>query len=313
MLLNFFRNFKVKAVVFLLAVVLWFFVITESDYEHIQDVPITVINLADDKVILNDIPTIGKIKIKGSGKDLIALNVGRGARLILDLSGVNRKKTFRLEPRNVLLSRGSSGLLTTQILMPDTVTVFLDDLLTKKVPVVAKIQPKVAPGYTMVGEIELSQDSVEVTGPKSLLAQIRQVDTSDRNFTDLKFDLDEDVELASPGSANIELSIGRVHVFQDVQKLVEVNMSGIPVVVRNAPNHLNLYVKPSTLALVLEGGGELLASVQNTDVIAYLEYDRIKYAPENEHIPVVLPPPGISYRDMKPKTFQVVVEDKVEE
>lgn len=313
MRLGFFRNFKVKVVVFLLAVVLWFFVITESEYEHIQDVPITVINLAEDKVILNDIPRTGKIKIKGSGKDLIALNVGRGAKLILDLSGVKKKKTFRLEPRNVLLSRGSSGLLTTQVLMPDTVTVFLDDLLTKKVPIIPKIQPKVAPGYTKVGDISLSQDSVEVTGPKSLLTRIRQVNTSDESFSNLKFDLDTDVGLAPLGTPNIELSLDRVHVFQDVQKLVEVNMSGIPVVVRNAPGHLNLYVKPSTLSLVLEGGGELLASVQNTDVIAYLDYNRIKYTPENEHVPVVLPPPGISYRDMKPKTFQLVVEDKVEE
>ena len=74
------------------------------------------------------------------------------------------------------------------------------------------------------------------------------------------------------------------------------------------PENVNIYARPSTLSLVLEGGGELLAQLDRNDIIAYLDYNRIKGSPGIEHPAVIKKPPGINYRDVQPKNFKLVFE-----
>ena len=62
------------------------------------------------------------------------------------------------------------------------------------------------------------------------------------------------------------------------------------------------------LSLVLEGGGDLLTQVSRDDIVAYLDFRRIRNNPGQEHPAVILTPPGVHYRDAKPKTFRLVFE-----
>ncbi|MFQ6116347.1 MAG: YbbR-like domain-containing protein [bacterium] len=308
MTVRLFNNYKIKIVVVVIALFIWFFVVTEDDYEYALEVPVTAINIPENKVLLSEIPNDAKVKIKGSGKALIALSVSRGARLELDLSDVVHKKTFFLEPKNVLLSRPASSLMTEEIISPDSITVLLDDYQKKKVAVATKIKAKSAPGYTIVGEVQINPDSVTISGPKSVVSQVDKVFTKELEYSDLKFDLKETVPLASLPSEKVEISVQQVDVFLDVQKLLEVTIKEVPVEVRNAPRNIIVHVVPSTLSLVLEGGGDLLTGVSRDDIVAYIDYARVKDSPNKEHAVYIDTPPGVSYRDVKPKLFKFVFE-----
>ncbi|MFQ5676862.1 MAG: YbbR-like domain-containing protein [bacterium] len=304
-----FDNYKVKLVTFILAIFIWFFVVTENDYEYVIAVSVTPVNIPSGKVILNELPKAVKVKIKGTGKDLIALMVRRGARLNLDLSGTEHSKTFRLEPTSVFLSRPSGLIKTTEIIMPDSISVVLDDFQNKKIPVRLEIQAKAAPGYTRVGEIQVTPDSVVVSGPKSILADISAIPTQAIEFNGLTDDLNETVMLEQPDSERLALSANEVKVSLDIQRLVELTFSGIVVEVRNAPKNINVYPRPSRLSLVVEGGGELLAQMTVNDIRAYLDYNRIKNAPGIEHTAVIKTPPGIRIRNAEPQKFKLVFEN----
>jgi len=310
MTLPIFHNYKIKLVAFIVAIFIWFVVVTENDYESVIDVPILPVNLASDKVILNNLPASAKVKIKGTGKDLIALGVGRSGRIELDLSNAKDTKTFVLTPQTVLLSRVSEGIQSTEVLMPDSVVVVLDSFYGKKVPITPKVTVKVAPGFTTVGKLQLKPDSVLISGPRGLVTTIAEIPTIDKAFTDLTFDLDENLPLKKPSVDKVGLSGRQTHIFQDVQQLIELSVTGIPVEVRHAPSNLAVYVVPSTMSLVLEGGGDLLASLNRHDIAAYIDYDRVKNAPGQAHTAVIEPPPGITPRDAQPKTFKLVFEKK---
>ena len=308
MSVRFFKNYKVKIVALVFAIVIWFFVVTENEYEHVIEVPVAAINIPPGKVILNDLPKVVKVKIKGTGKDLIALMVRTGARLKLDLFDVEQSKIFHIEPRNVFLSRPIGAIQSNEIIMPDSIRVILDDFQRKQIPVSSNIKPKVAPGFTIVGDAQINPDSVLISGPQSLISKINSISTEEVNFENLTDNLKQNIRLVSQSSNKIVVSTNRVEISLDIQKLVEITLTGIPVNIRNAPPNVNVYPRPSTLSLVLEGGGDLLAQLNRNDIIAYLDYNRVKGSPGIEHPAVIEKPPGINYRDVQPKTFKLVFE-----
>jgi hypothetical protein len=302
------RNYKIKLIVLTFAIFIWFFVVTENDYEYMIEVPVNILNVPAGKVILNEIPRTAKIKVHGIGKALIALSVSRGARVDLDLSEVERHKTFILEPKNVFFSRAGSSIEAKEIISPDSINIILDDFINKKVVIVPKFDIKPAPGYTVAGDVKLNPDSLLISGPASLVSKIDEISTQEAEYTDLRSDLKEVIDLAPLPSDKITASTDKIEVYLDIQKLLERTISEVPVEVRNAPRNMIVHVVPSTLSLVLEGGADLVSQVSRNDIVAYIDYKRMKNASGRERPAYIETPPGVSYRDVKPKLFKIVLE-----
>lgn len=303
------HNYTIKILAFIVAVFIWFFVITENDYETILEIPISTTNLPEGKVILNDIAEFVKIKIKGTGKDLIALGFNSNARVELDLSDVDKNKTFQLETKDVFLSRSSGFITTEEILMPNEISVVLDDFLEKKVPITPKLNFKPASGYTQVGKIRTLPDSVKISGPKSEINKISEISAeTEQIFENLKSDLKTSIPLKLPVSQKIKISAQQTVVYINIQKLVELEFKGVSVKIKNIPNNTSLYVVPSTLQLTLIGGGNILTYIDHNDIVAYLDYNRIQNITDKEYPVVIQTPAGVKFRDVRPKTFRVVYE-----
>jgi len=305
------KNYRVKLVSFVIAVFIWFFVITENDYQNTIDVPLRLTNIADGKVIANNIPENVRIKVTGSGKDLLALYVGSGVRYTIDLAEIRSRTTIDLNPTGVSFSRPVDAVTATEIIYPDTITIILDDLAIKNVPIIAQISPKPAMGHTIVGDIHMVPDSVTISGPESIIKKLENVQTENKTFENLKFDFSTSLKLEPPASKLVALTINQTEVFLSIQKISQWEVSGIPIVLRNAPenSNYNYYITPSTLSLVLEGGGELLANLNpEDDIEAYIDFRRIRTDLGGEHPPIVLTPSGISFRDLNPKTVKLVLE-----
>jgi len=303
-----FRDYQVKLVVLVVAIFIWFYVITENIYDHSIDVPIVITSLSDDKVVINPIPKRVKLKVRGTGKSLIALSMGGIAKVVLDLTDVETRRTFVLSPKDVTLSRQFTQLQIQEIVTPDTVTVVLADYRSKRVPIRPLINPHLAPGYTRVGDIETDPDSITVSGAAPLIANIESVATVAREYDHVRFDFSETIPLDLPPDG-VAFSHTEVRVTFGVQQLVEITLSGIPVAVINVPRTMTVYPVPSTLSLVLEGGGVLLQQLNQDDVRAYIDYRRARRNPAREHPVTLEVPPGIRYRDVKPRTFRLVFED----
>lgn len=305
---NILENYKIKLLSLLFAIFIWFFVITENEYSYVIAVPVRVVNIPNDKIILNDIPQMVKARIRGDGKNLIALLLGRGARINLDLSDAEQSQTFHIRPNNVFVSR-AEDIRIEEIIAPDSITVLLDDYQSKKLPIASRVFPMTAAGYTVVGDIAFTPDSVRVSGPASVLATIDNIPTEKLELHNLKFDVKDVVNLAPPASEKVQLSLHQVEFYINIQKLLQLTITGVPIKVKNVPPNLSVHVVPSTLSLIVEGGGDLLTDVTRNDIEAYIDYNRVKDSPGKEHPAVIEPPPGVSYRGVKPKTFRLIFEN----
>jgi YbbR domain-containing protein len=311
MAISLLNNYQVKLVSFVIAVFIWFFVITENDYQHIIEVPLHLENIPEGKVLADTIPDNIRVRVNGSGKELLALSVGSAIRYTIDLADVKSRASFDLNPGGVSFSRPAGAITAAEIIYPDSVHIRLDDQSVKTVPIIADINAKPAMGHTIVGDLHLVPDSVTVSGPKGLLTTLDNIKTEHKSFENLKFDFSTSLELEPASSRLLKLTINQTEIFLSIQKISQRQVSGIPISLRNSPENSNYiyYITPSTVSMVLEGGGELLANLNpQQDIEAYIDFRRIRAEPGGEHPPIVLTPSGISFRDLNPKTVKLVYE-----
>lgn len=301
------NNFKIKAVAFFMAVLLWLFVKSEDNYTYSIDIPLQISNQEQNRIIESEMPKTIKVIAWGKGRDLLSLRLRNGIFYNLDVSTITHSAKIMLN-RNQIKFQHANNIDILNIVAPESLQVTIAELVTKKVPIVADVNVQTVPGYTMVDDLKLTPDSVVVQGRKSALKNIQSISTARRIFKDVRRDLKKTIPLVQPPEKDIRLFNSEVTLFADVQKLMEKRITEIPVQVINQPPGLKITVVPSTLSLVLEGGVDLLLNVTRANVRAYLDYRKIQTSQEQSHLAYIETPPGTRYRDVKPKRFSIIVE-----
>lgn len=303
------ENYRIKLVVLTVAIVFWFAVVTENDYSYELDIPIVVTNLLPSKTPSSHLPATARVRFEGRGKALLALLFTRDAYVELDLAAVRNSAAVELEPSMVHVPRRNLPVTARQVLSPNTIAIKLSNLHIRTVPIKPMIEIGTQPGYTVVGGVQLAPDSVSLTGPEELLQKILAVLTHKQSYQNLHEKFSAEVELqAFPDSTWIGMPLKKTEITVDVQKIIELNLQEIPVRVKNAPAHLRVTAVPSTLSLTIEGGEHLLLSLKREDVVAYLDFS---HAQDNElegHLPEIVTPPGVRYRNVKPASFKLMME-----
>ncbi|MGH7451306.1 MAG: CdaR family protein [bacterium] len=304
------ENLRIKLVVWALATLFWFAVVTENVYEYDIDIPIVAVNVPEGKILASDLPAKARVRFEGKGRALLALMFSRDARIVLDLANVRRRYAFDLQREMVHPPRGGIGVMPLQILSPDTVHVQLSNLVEKSIAVNADVKITTVPGYTVVQPWRLVPDSVAISGPEDVVRQLDAIVTEHREFANVQDSLSASLRLLPfPASQRVRLAANTVQFFVNVQKLIEVTLHEIPVRVQNAPRHIKITPVPSTLSLTVEGGEKLLLNLKREDIVAYIDYARIHDDVTTAgHPAYIRTPDGVRYRDVKPILFKLMME-----
>lgn len=304
-----FEHPRVKLIAVIMASIFWFVVATESDYSYDSEVPILFVNLPADRIIVQQLPDVAKVRFQGKGKSLLALLFHRDAFIEIDLSLVRAQTEIELKRDMVQLGRRGIPVAATQVLAPHTITVKLGSLQEKMVPIKPAIQIHVPPGFTLVGDLDLEPDSLAISGPDEFVSSVQEIQTVPREFRNVRRGFEERIALqALPDSMQIEMSFTSVQLKAEVQKIIELNLQEIPVRVQNAPSHLKVTAVPSTVAITVEGGERVLMQLRREDISAYIDYARIRSTEVGGHPVVVETPPGVRYRNARPALFKLMME-----
>lgn len=304
---NIFKNLTTKLIVLFMAILVWFLVKTEDNYRYSFNIPLRVTNLGTDRVISNNIPKKIKITSWGKGRELLSLMLRKEMFYNLDVSKVQSSARLALEKDEIKLTHEST-IEVLNVVDPVSIEVKITDLVAKKIPVLSEAEIHTLPGYTLVNEIVLKPDSVEIIGPEPVIAKISAIYTQDKIFKNIKRDIKKKIRLENPQKKQIKLFATEVEITANIQKLMEKPILEVSVTVINQPANLKVTVIPSTLSLVLEGGTDLLLNVTKQDIKAYIDYQKVHASKNKDHLAYIETPRGIRYRDVKPKRFKVAVE-----
>lgn len=175
------KDWLLKFVSLVLAVILWSFVGGEDRIDKNVMVPIEIINLPRDLVISNQFKKEIEVTVSGP-RSIIMEMVTKAESRQVDLSTAT-PGTMVIENDNdhIPVPRG----ISVQRVQPASIILSLDKLIQKQFPVSARTVGKVAAGY-FIQSLKTDPDVITITGPQTTLTQFDELFTKVINLTDVK-------------------------------------------------------------------------------------------------------------------------------
>lgn len=247
------QDILLVAVSFGLGILIWLLVVGADQMAMTLTVPIEFLNLPKNLVIYNQYQKEVNVTLSGP-RSIMQEMRSRTLSLPVDLA--------EAKPDTVVLNTDSlplplPGGVSVVRMQPASITLSIDKLVQKQIPIVAETEGKVPPGYTLQ-EIVLSPDNIVVSGPQALLERQQALKTYLINLEGMTRSTTLPVHLAL--SSELASLIGETTVAAKItvkEKFVEKIIHNIPVSIRDAANPVIL--KPDAVSVFASIPESLLA------------------------------------------------------
>ena len=311
---SFFKNIAFPVGAFLLAMLLWLFVVSGDQYTMMLDLPIEARNLNSQKTYLEEVPGYASVILKGKGRDLFKSYILQNysdIKLVLDLDGISQEYEFILNdyfeknPRKVVIPP-SHNVSFIEVVYPNRINIRLDEVMEKKVPIISNIQSLVKDGYLQIGNTQFEPDSLIIIGPKVELNKINEVHTAKDTLFNLSKSIRGTIDLISQNRL-IKFPLKKINYFLDVQQISERIIADIPVKVINKVRGIRVFPSPQTVSLTVVGGVNKIANIKPYDISVIVDFKSWKLE-KNFYIPKIAVPFDIlNWKDLSPRTIELGV------
>jgi YbbR domain-containing protein len=238
-------NIGLRVLSVLLAIGLWMFVNAgERGSVESLSVPISYAELPQGMVIVNHPPTQVKIEVTGP-RTLLSLLDPERLTLKIDLRNVAAGQSeYKIYP--AMFNVGRNTAVTS--ISPDSLSLDIDRLLTRDVPVHLAVEDRVAPGYT-ISSVDINPPSVTVVGPSRYVAPLTAVNTAPFDLKGLIANTNRTVEIV-PSDPSLGLSTGHVDVRVNVaEAITDREFRAVDVEVKDSDFKYRLEPKQATLTI----------------------------------------------------------------
>src|ERR1700733_3306309 len=194
-----------RALAVVLAIGLWIFVNAgERGSVATLTVPISYAALPQGMVIVNHPPTQVKIEVTGP-RTLLSLLDPERLTLKIDMRSIAAGQSeFKIYPAMFNVGRNTS---VTSI-SPDQLSLDIDRLVTRDVPVHLAVENRVANGYT-IASVDINPPSVTIVGPSRYVSPLSFDSTEPFDLKGIASETNRSVEIVPP-DPSLGLSTGHV-------------------------------------------------------------------------------------------------------
>jgi YbbR domain-containing protein len=242
------RNLGLRAIAFLLAIGLWFFVNAgQRGALAPMRVPISYRALPAGLVIVNQRPDSVQIEVRGPRTLLSLLDPDRMV-LRLDLSGVSMgQAVFKIGPEMFNVPRQTD---VTRI-SPSQIVLDIDRITDRQVPIHVTVQGQPAAGYRVVSA-RANPPAATVRGPSRFVFHSDSVQTSPVEVNGAKADRDQPVSLSPPNDRVTIVGPSAVDAAVSISEIItNREFRGLVVEVRDTDYKVK--VEPRQIAVTVRG------------------------------------------------------------
>ncbi len=302
-----------------LAVIVWFFSISNSLFDADVELPIEIRNIREGKALGQETPRKATLRFHGTGRSLAKLFIllpFHNAKLVLDLERVQQRHVFYLDeylqgsPQRISIPIPGlmENLTFVEVVSPDSIEIVLGDYKEKLVRIIPQVTLDLAAGYTQVGATEVVPPQVTVMGVIQAVDKVALVRTMRRTYRNVAEPLRITVGLLHPDPAQVlEVSPVVATLKMNIQMIGERRLEEVPVKILNIPGQLNVTVGPSTVALTVTGGVDYLADLDKELVEVFVDY-RTQWSPTDALVEPQVRLGGhlLEYRDLVPSQLEII-------
>lgn len=288
------------------ACIVWVSVNLGNDFQTSIDVPVTIENIPPAKAVATILPEKVRLKIQGTGWQLLNAMISPNIRYTLDFGKLSFYDTLFTHKN---LSERISLPHTIRIFetFPETVVVRLDTRITKTVPIQPVVNVSYRTGFDIVGKMSVIPETITISGARSLLNSITTWRTAPVSLKDVNAPTQINVELLDTLQLEIDKPQMVATVKFDVQPIAEKTINDIPIDVVQAPINKNILLIPPKVSIIIRSGVNAISSLSTQDFHASIDYTSILLDTSGFIQPSITGPTNVRIVQLEPEKIQYVL------
>ena len=290
---------------------IWFISNLSKDYVGMADFNLEYVNFPDGYLYKGASKKKMDVKIRAGGFTFLGFNF-KTKKVKIDVSGAEKKGEKFFVPESMYRGQIEKQLIGSMSLLEiDNDTLFLDMLsvITKKVPIKARGTMDLAQNYLLDGKIQVSPDTVLITGPPEEIDTISQVRTQKTVLPDLTSDFTEEVPLyKSPELKNTSYSETMVVLRGKVVRFTE-RILEVPVQIANLPEGVAIKTFPDKVSVICKAKKERLKVLKISDFEVTGDFGTLEDGESNEiQLKLTKKPKGLHSARLKTSEVEYIVK-----
>ncbi|MFN8142818.1 MAG: hypothetical protein U0073_00215 [Bacteroidia bacterium] len=222
------RRLTVIAVCFFIASIFWLLISLSHEYPTELTFPVSYQNLPGKKVVVNDLPEHITILVKTSGFKILSYDFQKQKKAIeIDVAGKLQGYPEYLSDALSIATASFTPDFTRQLgnevnilgYTPDSIVFNFSDRIQRRLPVKLNADISYEKQYDSSSGISVAPDSITVSGPPSVLQNMKYVETERLRLTDVKAPVYKTIGLA--GNKLLTFETESVVVKVPVEKFTE--------------------------------------------------------------------------------------------
>ena len=250
----------------------WILTKLSEDYNSKLTLEIDIINAPDDYIVKKQNINSILVFIKASGFELFYNKLFQN-KLIVDLEEekiVDDKIVIDYNENKFKLKETLNSNIDISSVFPDQIVIELEQVVNKFVPIVLENELKIKSGYGLRRPVDLSPDSIQVTGPFKEISKISYVSALIDADLNIENDYTTDYEIVRDKKISYEFSSGKAVIYVDrySEKTIK-----IPILVRGIPDSLDLRLYPNEVDISFQSSIKRLKNISEKDFIVSVSFD----------------------------------------
>jgi hypothetical protein len=248
-----FNNFWLKVLALAIGLLIWFHVATDKTYTYQLRLPVTHVEVREHFTLATLPPDSLTVVLSAKGKQLIRTEWReQGIKINASKLGIGQTM-LTLTPDNTTLVNTSKNLRIDEVLFPNPIELNIDVESKVEVPVTPLLTVTADDGFAVTGQIEVQPSKIVLTGPKSVVRNIKSIHTESREFSSLRNSITVSARLVPPTGFDVRLDPDSVRLGITVVPVRTRVYERLPVIVYSAPVGRSVNTNPSSIRVELSG------------------------------------------------------------
>jgi len=250
------RDVAVFSFFLLLSFIFWYINALSKNISDSVDFPVRYINLPENLALVNELPDKLSLELEGPGYSVLRARIsGNKTPLVIDVDNAGlSEKNNEAELEFFIRSNNLREVFIKQLrnnyeinsVEPDSIDFVFDKITVKKVPVIPDVKINLQKQFMINGKIITDPDSVEISGPATIIDTIMSIKTEFREFNHVNEKIIRNLELES--LRKVSISHKRTEIRVPVEQYTEevINL-GIRII--NKPDTADVRLFPDMVSI----------------------------------------------------------------
>lgn len=255
----------------------WVLVQLSKEYTEIVEIPLEYTNTPLDKSISKEKPLAVEARMEGKGFKILYYQLFKPS-LEIDLEQAREEGlqlVYSIEDNREIIGEQLNFDFENTRFLVNQVRVDFQPKMKKKLKVIPNLKLSYAVGFSAQREVQLSPDSVDVTGPENILDTLEEVNTVELSINNVNNNVNGEVAIDTSGLGMLSFYTTKVAYSQEVEKFTEGTVK-VEVEVQNVPPDINLVVFPKEVLVHYQVNLKQYELVSQDDFKVVADYNDIR-------------------------------------